>query len=81
MNTSHELCSCDEIVEKIKDVLSKHITQNRVYDWHVADALGIDASALASMKRRNRVPFKEVLLFCYRCGLDPYEIMIKKKHS
>lgn len=74
----NELCSTREMVERIKDVLSKHITSKRVYDWHVADALGLDTSNLAIMKTRNRMPFKEVLMFCDRCGLDPMKIIMKK---
>lgn len=75
----NELCSTEEMIERMKDVLSKHITENIVYDWHVADALGLTSDNLATMKKRNKVPLEEIVLFCDRCGLNPLNIVIKKK--
>jgi len=75
----NELCDTEEIVERIKDILSRHIKNNEVYDWHVADVLGIDDNNLSVMKKRNKRPLQEILLFCDRCGLDPRDILIKKR--
>lgn len=77
----NELCSTGEMVERLKDVLSKHITQNNVYDWHVADVLGLSCENLASMKSRNKVPFEEIILFCDRCGYPPMKIFMKDSES
>jgi len=67
------------MVEKIKDVMSKHISKDNVFDWHVADALGINEGTLASRIKRDSPPLKEIILFCDRCGLDPMKIVMKKK--
>lgn len=75
----NEPCSTDEIVERIKNILSGRVVKGYVYDRHVADTLGVSSSNLASMKKRNKVPYKEVLLFCDRCGLDPLKLIMKKK--
>lgn len=74
-----EICDLTEIVEKLKDILSRHITCNKVYDWHVADVLHISDMSLATMKKRNKIPFEKIILFCDRCGLDPRDIILKKK--
>lgn len=75
----NQLCTTEEVVENIKDVLSRHITENKVCDWHVADALEITAENLATLKSRDSMPLKEIILFCDRCGLDPMKIVMKKK--
>jgi len=75
----NELCSVEEMIERIKDFLSLKITENIVCDWHVADELSIKAGNLSTMKTRNAMPLEEVILFCDRCGLNPLDILMKKK--
>ena len=73
-----DLCTTEEMTEKIKNILSKHITNHKVYDWHVADILHISSENLATIKKRDKPPLKEIILFCDRCGLDPMKIILKK---
>jgi len=73
----NELCTCDEMVERIRDILSWHI--ENVCDWHIADVLRLSPANLATRKRRDTPPIKEIVLFCDRCGLDPRDILLKKK--
>lgn len=76
----NELCSTAEMVERIKDILSIPLEkqgQKKVFNKDVADVLGIDQMNLASMKKRNSPPLKEIILFCDRSGLDPRDFILK----
>ena len=52
------------IIEKLKDVLSKDGNNNKIYDKDVAESLNITQANLATMKTRNKVPFSNILDFC-----------------
>ncbi|MCK9453591.1 MAG: LexA family transcriptional regulator [Sulfurimonas sp.] len=53
-----------EIVEEIKSIVSTEFNNKRVYDKDVADILGISQMNFATMKKRNKIPFGELLDFC-----------------
>jgi SOS-response transcriptional repressor LexA len=53
-----------EILNRIKDILSSEIGNKKVFDKDVANALGINQVTLATMKKRGKIPYKEVLEFC-----------------
>ena len=52
------------IIEKLKDVLSKDGNEQKVFDKDVADSLNISQANLATMKTRNKIPFANILDFC-----------------
>jgi phage repressor protein C with HTH and peptisase S24 domain len=54
----------NEILDKIKDILSADIGDRKVFDKDVASALNINQISLATMKSRNKIPYKEILEFC-----------------
>jgi len=76
----NELCDTKEIVEKLKDIISRQpsFKGSKVFNKNVADLLGITEMNFATMRRRNKIPFKEIMLLCDRCGLDPRELIFKK---
>jgi phage repressor protein C with HTH and peptisase S24 domain len=53
-----------EIVEEIKSILSCEYGSKKVFDKDVADVLGISQMNFATMKKRNKVPFNELMDFC-----------------
>jgi len=53
-----------EIIEKLKDVLSDMDFGKKIFDKDVADILNIPQSTFATMKKRNSIPYKEILEFC-----------------
>lgn len=53
-----------EILDKIKDILSQEVGDRKVFDKDVAQALEINQVSLATMKSRNKIPYKEILEFC-----------------
>lgn len=73
----NELCDTKEMVERLKDTISIPLGERKVFDRHVAWVLGVTQENLATMKKRNSPPLKEILLFCNRCGLDPMKIVMK----
>lgn len=53
-----------EIVEEIKDIISEEIPGKKVFDKDIADVLGITQMNFATMKKRDKIPFNELLDFC-----------------
>ena len=53
-----------EIVEEIKDIISSDIPGKKVFDKDVAYALDITQMNFATMKKRDKIPFEELLNFC-----------------
>ncbi|MEY3002442.1 MAG: hypothetical protein RLZZ428_817 [Pseudomonadota bacterium] len=53
-----------EVIEKLKDVLSESMAERRVFDKDVAEALNIPQATFATMKKRNSIPYEEILDFC-----------------
>lgn len=53
-----------EIIEKLKDIISESTLNKKVFDKDVATALNIPQSTFATMKKRNSIPYQEILEFC-----------------
>lgn len=52
------------IIAKLKEIISEEKAVKKVFDKDVADALAIPQTTFATMKKRNSIPFKEILQFC-----------------
>lgn len=52
------------IIVKLKEVISEEKKVKKVFDKDVADALAIPQTTFATMKKRNSIPFKEIMEFC-----------------
>jgi len=53
-----------EIIDKLKDVIAESLVGKKVFDKDVADALQIPHATFATMKKRNSIPYPEILEFC-----------------
>jgi len=53
----------DNILERIKDILSKEISTKKIYDKDVAQALDIDYDSFRKQKARDKVPYYGVMSF------------------
>jgi len=51
------------IIKALKLYLSKESTK-KVLDKDIADLLDISQSRFATIKKRNKIPYKNILLFC-----------------
>ena len=61
----NKLKKLEDIIEKIKVVIeSDHKDGIKILDRHVAEALGITQSKLGTAKKRNTIPFEEIMNFC-----------------
>jgi len=53
-----------EIVEEIKSIVSSEFSSKKVFDKDVANLLSISQMNFATMKKRNKIPFAELMDFC-----------------
>ena len=54
----------DEIIEKLKDILSTDGKNGKVFDKDVAESLDLSQANFATMKNRGKIPFSNILNFC-----------------
>ena len=52
------------IIKKLKNIISEEKKVKKVFDKDVANALAIPQATFATMKKRNSIPFKEIMEFC-----------------
>lgn len=56
--------SFTDIVEEIKSIISSDFNGKKIFDKDVASVLGLTQMNFATMKKRNKIPFSELLDFC-----------------
>ncbi|WP_456453190.1 S24 family peptidase [Hydrogenimonas sp.] len=54
----------DEVLVRLKDIVSSEVGERRVLDKDVAEALGIAPSYFAVLKKRGTIPFGPIADFC-----------------
>ena len=52
------------VIDKLKEVISERSLSKKIFDKDVANELGIPQATFATMKKRNSIPYKEILEFC-----------------
>jgi phage repressor protein C with HTH and peptisase S24 domain len=62
--------SFTDIVEEIKNIISADFAPKKVFDKDVAKVLGISQMNFATMKKRNKIPFNELLDFCAKKSIS-----------
>lgn len=58
------MLAVNEIIEKLKDIISKDGKLGKVFDKDVAGALDLSQVNFATMKNRGKIPFSNILDFC-----------------
>ena len=53
-----------EIIEKLKDLLSQQKQGKKIFDKDIATALNLTSVNLATLKKRNSIPYSNILDFC-----------------
>jgi len=56
----------NDIVDQIKDIVSEDFPGKKIFDKDIAGLLDISQMNFATMKKRNKVPYEELLEFCAR---------------
>ena len=59
-----------EIVEEIKSIISAELSTKKIFDKDVADVLNITQMNFATMKKRNKIPYEELMDFCAKKSLS-----------
>ncbi len=54
----------NEIIEKLKDILSQDGKNGKIFDKDVASALSLSQVNFATMKNRGKIPLSNILDFC-----------------
>ena len=62
------------IILKIKKRMEVCPTKKKIFDKDVAKELNIPQDTLATMKKRNSIPFKEILFWCYNMDINPLDL-------
>ena len=70
--------SAKEIRECIKDILSPYIGNRKITAEDVSLALHIPYNTYLTSVRRNSIPYREILMWCRRTGLDSKNIFFKE---
>lgn len=53
----------NEIIEKLKDILSKEIEGKKIHDYNISEALGIPNTAFRKKKQNGSIPYYEIMQF------------------
>lgn len=60
----------DEIIKRLRIRLSNDNNMQKIYDKDIASALGLEAQYFAVMKKRKKIPFREIAIFCNQNNLS-----------
>ncbi len=79
----YDFVNVTELLERIKDRLSKSVGERCVFDSDVAAALCIKKRILANAKHRNSNTklLEPVLKYCVRESIDPIALLMKEKSN
>ncbi|MCD6432694.1 MAG: LexA family transcriptional regulator [Sulfurimonas sp.] len=58
------------IVEEIKSIVSSEFSVKKIFDKDIADILGISQMNFATMKKRDKIPYAELLDFCAKKAIS-----------
>jgi SOS-response transcriptional repressor LexA len=58
------LLTINDVLPKMKEIIADELDKSKVFDKDVADILGIKQLSFATMKKRGKLPLKEILEFC-----------------
>ncbi len=60
----------DEIMQRIKEVITTHTDKRRIYNKEVAQALELTPEYFAVIKKREKIPYKAIALFCKKQNIS-----------
>jgi hypothetical protein len=68
-----------EISRRLREVVSHIEKKEKVLDKDIAQALKLDPQYYAVIKRRNKIPYEAIALFCKKNRLSINWILLKQK--
>ena len=54
----------ENIIDKLKDILSNEMPNKKVFDKDVAAALNLSKESLSMMKKNKSIPYEQIAKFC-----------------
>jgi hypothetical protein len=69
---------CD-VSSRLKETISQLEEREKVKDKDVAKSLGLTPQYYAVIKRRNKIPYEAIALFCKKNRLSINWILLKQK--
>ncbi|MCK9338114.1 MAG: helix-turn-helix domain-containing protein [Arcobacteraceae bacterium] len=60
----------NEIIDKLKDIISSELGDKRVFDKDVASSLQISNESLSHLKKRNSIPYEQIAYFCAKRNIS-----------
>ena len=68
-----------EVLHRLREAVASIEKREKVKDKDMAKALGLTPQYFAVIKRRNKIPYKEIALFCKKNRLSINWILLKQK--
>jgi hypothetical protein len=56
----------EELIERVKDIISPDYPGEKIKARHVAEAFGVDPRSVAQWKTRGFIPADRILEFCHK---------------
>ncbi|PHM18065.1 MAG: hypothetical protein CJD30_03640 [Sulfuricurvum sp. PD_MW2] len=76
MKAVDEFASHDEIIDRIKDIVSRNNGGRMVFDADIEGILRLPKNHLGCVKKRvQKTLYIDVLKLCARTGLDPMKLL------
>lgn len=66
-----------EIIKHIKALLLPRNGNCKVFDNHVADELSISLAKLQACKKRDRIPYEDLLYYCQKNNISADELFFQ----
>ena len=68
-----------EVSSRLKEAISQLEKREKVKDKDIAKSLGLSPQYYAVIKRRNKIPYEAIALFCKKNRLSINWVLLKQK--
>jgi hypothetical protein len=69
----------DEVMQRVKQILSTQTKKKKVLDRDIADSLSLDPQYFAVIKRRKKIPYESLAHFCKHHKISLNWILLAQK--
>jgi hypothetical protein len=68
-----------EISQRLKEIISQQHAKEKILDKDIAIALKLNPQYYAVIKRREKIPYQAIALFCQKYRVSMNWILLKQK--
>ena len=69
----------NEMMQRIKEVITLHSENRRIYNKEVAQALNLTPEYFAVIKKREKIPYEAIALFCQKQNISINWVLFGQK--